>query len=164
MGDSSANTLSQLAATLILLVCGLCIGLVIGLAYPHWVIERVPFLATAARLVRSASDGGMEGLPMLENGELEQAGILASPTGNAAASSGRTLAPVPTSSLCRVSTGYSEGRVNIRSGPGMSYGVVATAGEGEELQITGPMDDEGWAAVRREDGLSGYFYAVRWCR
>lgn len=77
-------------------------------------------------------------------------------------SPGVTPSPAPAS--CLVETGQPAGTVYIRSGPGMSWPVSGYATQGERLELTGRTDPAGWAEVRQESGLAGWFYVIRWCK
>jgi uncharacterized protein YgiM (DUF1202 family) len=69
----------------------------------------------------------------------------------------------PTPVRCVVSTGYDDGLVNVRSGPGMSYPVVDVVQEGQELPVlSDPVD--GWVKVCTSKLVEGWFYQERWCK
>lgn len=73
-----------------------------------------------------------------------------------------TAAPAPTPPRCIVSTGYTGGTVNVRSGPGMAYPVVDIVGEGETLPLFG-QTVHGWQRVTTAKLVSGWFYVISWC-
>lgn len=56
-----------------------------------------------------------------------------------------------------------QARLNIRSGPGEAYPVVAKAVAGEQLRLVGRSDDAGWLAIQRSDlPESGGWVAARY--
>lgn len=76
-----------------------------------------------------------------------------------------TAVPEPSATpvYCLVTTGYLNGTVYIRSGPGMRYPVVGYATEGELLYVQSPPVD-GWAKIKTFSEVEGYFYTERWCK
>ena len=60
---------------------------------------------------------------------------------------------VPEIMHCTVETGYFEGRVNLRAGAGLTFGVQIVLEEGDRLEI---LDIGDWLTVRTTDGLVGY--------
>lgn len=70
--------------------------------------------------------------------------------------------PTPQKS-CTVSTGYLDGTVNVRSGPGMQYSVVDVANEGEVMPIYGEIVN-GWQRTTTPQLVEGWFYIARWCK
>ncbi|MBT3190362.1 MAG: SH3 domain-containing protein [Anaerolineae bacterium] len=54
---------------------------------------------------------------------------------------------------CSIETGYSQGRVNLRGGAGLTFDVLIVLKEGDRLEV---LDNGSWLAVRTEDGLVGY--------
>ena len=72
--------------------------------------------------------------------------------------------PTDEARWCTVSTGYQDGAVNIRSGPGMEHPVVDVAHEGEVLHVwRGDHPIDGWVHVTTPQFVDGWFYAQRWC-
>ena len=68
-----------------------------------------------------------------------------------------TATPLPS---CRVRTGIPDGRVNLRTGAGVSYAVVRVLREGELLKV---LQRAAWLKVRTAGGNTGFIYA-RYCR
>jgi uncharacterized protein YgiM (DUF1202 family) len=50
--------------------------------------------------------------------------------------------------------------VNIRSGPGTSYGIVGKVFAGQMAQVTGATADRGWWRVICPDGTAGSCWVV----
>lgn len=82
-------------------------------------------------------------------------------------------APSPTPQVCKVSTGYDNGRLNLRTGPGVEYAVIRVLAEGEVLTVLIPSpvlsgdegilsEDKGWLAVIDAEGRTGYVNS-RYC-
>ncbi len=72
--------------------------------------------------------------------------------------------------VCVVSTGWADGTVNIRSGPGMDWSVVGFAHEGDRLMLTNRAAVGGWREVTQAGqsagtfGRRGWFFVVAWCK
>lgn len=62
----------------------------------------------------------------------------------------------PDVSKCLVSTGSSNGTLNLRDGPGLAHIVVAVVNEGDLLEITDQTDDGRWFAVRTPTDRAGW--------
>jgi uncharacterized protein YgiM (DUF1202 family) len=73
-----------------------------------------------------------------------------SPTVTATQSEVTTPSPVET---CTVTTGYDNGRLNFRSGPGTQYAVLRLLSEGDVLQI---VMRGAWLRVSTRENLTGY--------
>lgn len=61
----------------------------------------------------------------------------------------------PTAQACKVDTGISNGALNVRSGAGVKYTVLAVLNEGEIVTRTGERDGRWWQVVTR-DQLTGW--------
>lgn len=48
------------------------------------------------------------------------------------------------------------GRLNIRSGPGISYGIIATITQGDTVTLVGRNADAGWLEVRLTNNQQGW--------
>jgi len=55
--------------------------------------------------------------------------------------------------VCVVVTGVQDGRVNLRTCPGLTCGVVGVLAEGDNLIILQPGE---WSQVRTLEGVTGY--------
>jgi uncharacterized protein YgiM (DUF1202 family) len=77
------------------------------------------------------------------------------PTVTATATQSEVTTPSPVET-CRVATGYPNGRLNFRSGPGTSYAVLHTVNEGEVLTVTERGD---WLNVTDRNGARGYVHS-----
>ena len=81
-----------------------------------------------------------------------------------------TPTPSPTTSevttatpekLCTVSTGYDNGRLNLRTGPGVEHVVITTLGEGQQLTVI--QERDGWLYVRPGTTIPGWVNG-KFCR
>lgn len=65
-----------------------------------------------------------------------------------------TIAPAPKPKTCQVTTGLSQGRLNVRACGDVSCPVLATVNEGETLTPT--QAGNGWLEVETATGLIGW--------
>jgi uncharacterized protein YgiM (DUF1202 family) len=70
-----------------------------------------------------------------------------------------TASPLPS---CKVSTGIDTGRLNIRTGAGVSYAVLQVLHEGDVLTIEGGQAGN-WIKVVTRDSLTGWINS-NYCR
>lgn len=61
----------------------------------------------------------------------------------------------PTAETCTVTTGISNGALNLRAGAGIQYTVLAVLNEGETVTRTGQREGRWWQVVT-EDQLEGW--------
>jgi uncharacterized protein YgiM (DUF1202 family) len=66
--------------------------------------------------------------------------------------SGPTAPPPPVAPSAVVKTGA----LNVRSGPGVGYGVVTTVGQGQTVTLLGRNSNSSWARVRVASGQEGW--------
>jgi uncharacterized protein YgiM (DUF1202 family) len=62
--------------------------------------------------------------------------------------------------LCTVSTGYDNGLLNMRTGPGTKYAVLRVLREGDVLTVT---TRGAWLQVIDPGGIQGYVYS-KYCQ
>ena len=84
--------------------------------------------------------------------------VTASPAATVTAAAPR--AATPTSETCTVETGVPAGNLNIRTGPGTSYGVIRVLAEGETLKV---IERGAWLKVIDNQGTRGFINA-RYCQ
>ncbi len=90
---------------------------------------------------------------------IPRAGSTQMPTVKAITTSATRVSSTPTlAAWCRVATGIVAGRLNLRSGPGVAYPVLAVLWEGDTLQITKQVG--GWLAVLTSTDQNGYIYST----
>jgi len=78
-----------------------------------------------------------------------------------------TIDPTPNPTTCKVTTGIDRGRLNIRSGAGVSHSVIALLHEGEVLTVmhsTASLVDRGaWMYVRTSRNVKGWINS-KYCK
>lgn len=71
-----------------------------------------------------------------------------------------TVSPSPTPpaiTICQVHTGFTNGKVKFRGGPGFDYAVLGTLSEGEIVTLLSDgQGDSKWSKVTNQDGVNGY--------
>lgn len=74
-----------------------------------------------------------------------------------------TTVPLPvataTQIICRITTGFEDGRLYVRNGPGTSYQALGWVVEKEELIIIETMDEPTWIKVITPSGIEGFVYS-----
>lgn len=67
-----------------------------------------------------------------------------------------TLVATETPVMCRITTGFADGRLYVRDGPGTFYQALGWVIEGDELTITESTDSPIWIRVLLPSGIEGY--------
>ncbi|MCA9942070.1 MAG: SH3 domain-containing protein [Ardenticatenaceae bacterium] len=84
------------------------------------------------------------------------------PTGTSTPTSTPTTTPAPTATAVPVTGAAATvvtGALNVRSGPGISYGSVAVVNQGTVVSLLGRNSNSSWAKIRLANGTEGWVNA-----
>lgn len=118
---------------------------------PTFVLEAVvaaPTPTPPPSTVERSAEGEASAAPVAEEGVTgEQAGELALPT------------PTPLPTTPSIPQGRSTGLVNVRSGPGTTFAIVASLAENDLVELIGKTPAGDWWQVRTSGGATGWVFA-----
>lgn len=125
-------------------------------------LNRLPVTDASVTLMVEAEKDTAGAADTVQSAPLAATLILTNTTAEQATSSvDQQMAEDSPSHIATVITG--QARLNVRSGPGEAYPIIAKAVAGEQLRVIGRSDDAGWLEIERSDlPQSGGWVATRY--